>query len=99
MPTLATTLAVAPALLAPFVALGLGAYLIHRWMQRQAKTTAVSPDTMLDRVVRLIDTSALKSSEIELVRSLKERRNLSQVVNVTAAEFEMIKQIHGRLYR
>lgn len=99
MSTLTTALAVAPALLAPFVALGVGAYLIYRWMQRQAQTTAVSPDTMLDRVIRLIDTSALKPAEIELVRSLKERRNRSQVVNVTAAEFEMIKQIHGRLYR
>lgn len=99
MSTLTTVLAVAPALLAPFVALGVGANLIHRWMQRQENDTTVSPDTMLDRVLRLIDTSALTSAEIELVRSLKERRNRSQVVNVTAAEFGMIKQIHGRLYR
>ncbi len=99
MPSLLTALAVAPALLAPFAALGMGAYANHRWMQRKAQETAVSPHTMLDRVLCLIDTSCLRPNEITLLRNLKERRRRSQVVSVTAAELETIKQIHGRLYR
>ncbi|HBO82069.1 hypothetical protein [Cupriavidus sp. UBA2534] len=85
--------------LALIAAMAYGAYINYRWMRHQAKNTTVDADTMLDRVLRLIDTSALKSAEIDLIRNLKERRKRSQVVNVTAAEFETIKQIHGRLYR
>ncbi|MGO4305752.1 hypothetical protein [Cupriavidus sp. RAF12] len=95
MTLIAATITTHIALLA---AMAWGAYQNHLWMQRQFHTT-VSPDTMLDRVLRLIDTSALKPAEIDLVRSLKERRKYSQVVNVTTGEFELIKQIHGRLYR
>lgn len=97
MSTLNNTLAAAPFVLALFVALGAGACANHRWMEQQ--TPEVSPHTMLDRVLRLIDTRGLQPREIALVASLKERRKRSPYVSVTPAEFDQIKKIHERIMR
>lgn len=94
MMLLATIVATYIALLA---AMAWGAHRNLIWMQQH--TPEVSPHTMLDRVLRLIDTRGLQPREIALVTSLKERRKRSQYVSVTPAEFDLIKRIHERIIR
>ncbi|WP_137923913.1 hypothetical protein [Cupriavidus sp. 2SB] len=103
MPTLTTALATVPALIAPFVALGVGAYKNHRWMQRTAEgappMAIVSTATMIDRLVAIIDTRKLRIDEIGFVNQLKEKVKRSRIVDLTADEVERLDEIHGRLFR
>ncbi|MBU68519.1 MAG: hypothetical protein CL858_24260 [Cupriavidus sp.] len=103
MPTLIAVLAALPALVAPFVALGLAAYAHHRWLQRfekgMSKMGIVSTPTMIDRLVGLIDTQELRIEEVIFVRALKEKVRRSRIVDLTADEVEKLDEIHGRLFR
>jgi hypothetical protein len=103
MPTLIAVLAALPALVSPFVALGLAAYAHHRWLQRfekgMSKMGIVSTATMIDRLVGLIDTRELRIDEVIFVRALKEKVRRSRIVDLTADEVEKLDEIHGRLFR
>lgn len=103
MPSLITALAVAPALIAPFVALGVAAYANHRWMQRIAEGDfpmgIVSTATMIDRLVGLVDQRRLRMDEVSFVHSLKEKVKHCRIVDLTAEEVEKLDEIHGRLFR
>ncbi len=57
-----------------------------------------NPNLMLDRVIRLIVLDRLTTQEMVLVRSLKQRRKRSQVIDVTNAEFEQVKVIHDKIF-
>lgn len=103
MATLTAALAAAPALVAPFIALGVAAYANHRWLQRfekgMSKMGIVSTATMIDRLVGLIDTRELRIDEVIFVRALKEKVKRSRIVDLTAEEVEKLDEIHGRLFR
>jgi len=103
MTTLTAALAAAPALVAPFIALGVAAYANHRWLQRfekgMPKMGIVSTATMIDRLVGLIDTRELRIEEVIFVRALKEKVRRSRIVDLTADEVEKLDEIHGRLFR
>ena len=103
MSTLIAAFAAAPALIAPFVALGVAAYANHRWMQRIAEGDfpmgIVSTATMIDRLTRRIDTRDLRMDEASFVRALKEKVQHSSIVDLTADEVERLDEIHGRLFR